>query len=885
MRIVQLSDIHLSSSNLTDLRNFYLDALIKDLKSFHEIVPIDVILFTGDLVDKGGESLIDKNVKNPENCYDIFEKEVIAPIRTALQLKNEQILLIPGNHDVEREKIDKYSESFLLSLDKEGVNDELLPNQKEFRGVNQRIQNFKSFEQKFHESSANYNYSNNESTTVVSNIGFALLNDSWRCSSDLKSENHFMGYNQLWNANKSFKSADTEFNIAVFHHPLAAFNDNEREEIDSILQSQSFDVVFFGHSHKYESKSLTSTSGGYYAINGRSAFDNADEKHSQYQPGYVILDLNIETRDYALTARKFIKKTGYKFDMDTDSVTGGKETGILPNTNNYTEFAKPEQSNNEDKKLPNSYSADVHKIVGLLIGKSLYPEPYMFVRELVQNSVDACNRVRDKNTAIVPRITINVNQRENFLEVVDNGDGMTKNIIKNHFSVIGKSISQEFSDSSGNFDLISQFGIGFMSTFIVAEKVVVDTKNDDDEQIVFEINDVFKGFNYLKNHDNVRSDSGTSIRIYMKTGYAPREALSHAISYLRHIEGLEIKLDNAVMDVPNSWNLEKSLYRYETESSSHVIKLGIGPEPIQIIASNSGFKIGVDLPEIIPHKFPFIIGGEVNFLPKGIDFDMSRTKIMPTKKAQMFRKEMSVSLRKLLREALEGGKEKLINAVLNYLYYYLQFYEANNAQMQASYTDFYSKVELINMCCDYTNFHHEGQVLPLRDIISSMKVRGLNHMFFFNNNNTTDYQTIVIQYLQSKGYLVFANRGINVSFRDTPATISLQGVMMQIASHYNFRLLDINQVPADILVDMKMDLSVLPERLQNLLPEISVRNNVKIEVGKFGKLPKASVRNKDNIFLNFEHETYQSLIAMIDDPEDQFQVYLLGILGLPIIFS
>lgn len=82
------------------------------------------------------------------------------------------------------------------------------------------------------------------------------------------------------------------------------------------------------------------------------------------------------------------------------------------------------------------------------------------------------------------------------MEVTEEGDGMTKNIIKNRFSVIGKSISQEFNDSTGNFNLISQFGIGFMGTFIVAEKVIVDTKNDEDEQITFEITHVFKGFNY-----------------------------------------------------------------------------------------------------------------------------------------------------------------------------------------------------------------------------------------------------------------------------------------------------------------------------------------------------------------------------------------------------
>jgi len=885
MRIIQLSDIHLSSANLTDLRNFFLAALISDLKLFHEEKSIDVILFTGDLVDKGGESLLERKEDNPKNCYEIFNSEIITPIREALDLRADQMLLIPGNHDIQREKIDKYTEPYLLGLDKEAINDELLLNKASFRNINERIKTFKDFEFEFHNDSTSYNYSNNESTSIFfekgNAIGFALLNDSWRCSSDLKSESHFMGYNQLWSANKTFKDGKTKFNIAVFHHPLAALNDSEREEIETILSSQPYDIVFFGHSHKHEAKSLTSASGSYYAINGRSAFNSADEKHSQYQPGYNILDIDLETRAYTLHARKFIKSTGYRFDKDTDSIIDGEEKGFLPNTYAYAEFAKPEQSNNEDKDLPNSYSADVHKIVGLLIGKSLYPEPYMFVRELVQNSVDACNRVKEKKTLTIPRIVINVNSNENYLEVCDDGDGMTKAILKNHFSVIGKSISQEFSDSSGNFDLISQFGIGFMSTFIVAEKVIVDTKSDDEEQIIFEINDVFKGFNYIKpSIENKRSASGTCIRIYMKSGYNPRAALDKALEYLRHINGLEINLDSAVMDVPNHWNVEYATYKFERETPTFVMKLGIQSNPTSIISSNSGFKIGTDLPEIIPFKFPFIIGGEVNFLPKGIDFDMSRTKIMPTKKARMFRQEMSMALRILFRDALEGSDNQIIPAVVNYLQYYLQFYDINNAQIQASYSDFYSKSELVTLCSDYTIMPFQGGGVSLRDIISATKRNGLEYMFYVNSN-ITDYQNILFQYLESQGYLVFTNRGINVNFRDAPQTISTQGFISQIALQHNIKVLDISQAPAHLLADMKMDISSFPERLSRMLPQIATENGVTIEVGKFGKLPKSSVRHRDQIFLNYEHETFRSLLKMIDESEEQFKIYLLGILGLP----
>ncbi|RZK25020.1 MAG: hypothetical protein EOO43_06575, partial [Flavobacterium sp.] len=749
-----------------------------------------------------------------------------------------------------------------------------------------RIQYFKEFERTFHLSSTKYQYSNNESTIVLSekgkNIGIALLNDSWRCSSELKPEQHFMGYNQLWNANNVFKQQNTIFNIAVFHHPLASFNDNEREEIETILSSQPYDVVFCGHSHKHEAKSLTSTSGSYYVINGRSAFNSANEQNSRFQPGYNILDINLETREYKIHARKFIKHTGYLFDKDTDSIKGGEENGVLPNTNLYTEFAKPEQSNNKDKNLPNSYSADVHKIVGLLIGKSLYPRPYMFVRELVQNSVDACKRVKERNNSIKPCIAIDVNTTENYLEVRDNGDGMTKSILKNHFSVIGKSISQEFSDSSGHFDLISRFGIGFMSTFIVADRVVINTHSETDGHISFVINDVFKGFNYIEPPtESILATTGTSIRIYMKSSYRPNEALNEAIEYLRHIDGLEIHHDKSKINPPNSWNIEGSHHNFELDSPTYVIKLGINHSPKPIIASNSGFLIGLDLPEIIPYKFPYIIGGEINFLPKGIDFDMSRTKIMPTKKSETFRKEVSVALKKLFRQALESGNPPLIQQVINYLQYYLQYYDNNNMQMELSYSDFYSKSELINLCCDNMVLQFQGRSAYLSDILSSMKFSGLKYIFYASGNRS-DYNNIVYQFLDSQGYIVFENRGTNVSFRDAPQQITTQATMQQIANHYQMSVVDINQVPKQLLTEMKLDLAQFPERLAEVLSEISKEHGVKIEIGKFGNLPKASVRNNNEIFLNHDYATFQSLIKMTDQPKDQFKIYLLGILGLPL---
>ena len=88
MRIVHLSDIHLSKNNFEEFNNTYRDALISDLLLFNNLKKIDVIVITGDLVDKGGHSLYEIDGYEDRsiypNPYYIFEEIFISPIINTL---------------------------------------------------------------------------------------------------------------------------------------------------------------------------------------------------------------------------------------------------------------------------------------------------------------------------------------------------------------------------------------------------------------------------------------------------------------------------------------------------------------------------------------------------------------------------------------------------------------------------------------------------------------------------------------------------------------------------------------------------------------------------------------------------------------------------------
>jgi signal transduction histidine kinase len=87
--------------------------------------------------------------------------------------------------------------------------------------------------------------------------------------------------------------------------------------------------------------------------------------------------------------------------------------------------------------LPTGYKADVRIIIALLIGEALYSRRDVSIRELIQNAVDACERLGSSRFGAVARaeLTININTEEGYFEMADNGDGMSPETLSEYFAV------------------------------------------------------------------------------------------------------------------------------------------------------------------------------------------------------------------------------------------------------------------------------------------------------------------------------------------------------------------------------------------------------------------------------------------------------------------
>ena len=141
-----------------------------------------------------------------------------------------------------------------------------------------------------------------------------------------------------------------------------------------------------------------------------------------------------------------------------------------------------------EKQQNHTFSADTGKLLKLMI-HSLYSNKEIFLRELVSNAADAADKLRFKalsdgslfeNDADL-RVRISFDEEAKTITISDNGIGMTRDEVIEHLGTIAKSGTSDFfeqlsGDQVKDSQLIGQFGVGFYSAFIVADKVTVNTR-------------------------------------------------------------------------------------------------------------------------------------------------------------------------------------------------------------------------------------------------------------------------------------------------------------------------------------------------------------------------------------------------------------------------
>ncbi|CAB4061136.1 TRAP1 [Lepeophtheirus salmonis] len=270
----------------------------------------------------------------------------------------------------------------------------------------------------------------------------------------------------------------------------------------------------------------------------------------------------------SLAARRLCSTVRY---LRYGSFMGRKSVLVIPHLHRTLMTSFPRSIPTQTQEGPSEtyeFKAETQKLLDI-VAKSLYSEKEVFVRELISNASDAIEKYRYLSTSGSPdligrekelSIHIDTDKSERTLTISDNGIGMTKEELISNLGTIARSGSKAFleelskSDNPADSNIIGQFGVGFYSAFMVADKIDVYSSKDG------------KGYHWSSEGygsysiTEADADCGTKIVLHLKTDcreFADEETVRGVVKKYSSFVGSPLFLNgNRSNDLRPLWLLD-----------------------------------------------------------------------------------------------------------------------------------------------------------------------------------------------------------------------------------------------------------------------------------------------------------------------------------------
>lgn len=318
MRILHFSDFHLRPNELGQRSIDMFHNMIDKLFEIHQETNIDLIIFSGDMIDKGGK-YFDKPLYN---CLQEFKNHVITPLVEQLNIGYHQFLFVPGNHEVVRSLINEENQPQTTSdydIDCFLATTQTVP----------QLQDFLRFQHEYYDSlqveGLEVKHNGMQTTLKMpfhgKMIGISLLNSAWMCGGDEDKGNIKMGISQI---NKSWRLIkDCQIKIAIVHHHYNFFEECEGNKVSEVLHKR-YDILAVGHTHGMVAKFEKDANGSLFiSVAAGNLYDNLYEEKQMYKNGFTILDYDDSARYLDVTCYK--QKNDESFEVDKNYGHDGTE--------------------------------------------------------------------------------------------------------------------------------------------------------------------------------------------------------------------------------------------------------------------------------------------------------------------------------------------------------------------------------------------------------------------------------------------------------------------------------------------------------------------------------------------------------------------------------